>query len=87
MARTTKTITFSLPPELAEQVETARREEGRTMSELVREALRRYLEDREWRAITRYGQRRARALGLTPDDVERLVEEYRDEQGVRARRP
>lgn len=87
MARTTKTITFSLPPELAEQVETAKREEGRTMSELVREALRRYLDDREWRSILRYGERRARELGLTPDDVERLVEVYRAEQSGRARRP
>ena len=39
MTRKTKTITFSLLPEMAEQVQEAMREEGRTMSELIREAL------------------------------------------------
>ena len=51
--RNTKTITFSLPPELAEQVKNVVREEGRTMSELVREALRNYIEEREWLRGTR----------------------------------
>ena len=51
--RNTKTITFSLPPELAEQVKNVVREEGRTMSELVREALRNYMEEREWLRRTR----------------------------------
>ncbi len=44
--RNTKTITFSLPPEMAEQVQDVMREEGRTMSELIREALRNYMEER-----------------------------------------
>ena len=34
----TKTITFSLPPEMAEQVQDLMRDERRTMSELIREA-------------------------------------------------
>ena len=41
--RNTKTITFSLPPEMAEQVQDVMRDEGRTMSELIREALDEYL--------------------------------------------
>ena len=48
MPRKTKTITFSLPPEMAEQVRDVMRNEGRTMSELIREALRNYMEEREW---------------------------------------
>jgi CopG family transcriptional regulator/antitoxin EndoAI len=64
---------------MAEQVEKVRREEGRTKSELLREALRKYMLDRQWRGITSYGQRRAKELGITPDDVERLVDEYRTE--------
>ena len=47
--RISKTITFSLPPDMFEQVQRVREEEGRDMSELVREALRLYLEDRELR--------------------------------------
>jgi CopG family transcriptional regulator/antitoxin EndoAI len=84
MGRTTKTITFSLPPDMAAQVEKVMQAEGRTRSELLREALRRYLEEREWKEIFRYGEQRARELGLTPDDVERLVDEYRAEKAQRA---
>jgi predicted transcriptional regulator len=41
--RTRRTITISLPPEMAEQVESAMKAEHRTRSELVREALRTYI--------------------------------------------
>ena len=52
--RNTKTITFSLPPEMAQQVQDVMREEGRTMSELIREALRKYMEERKWLRTIRY---------------------------------
>ena len=52
--RKTKTITFSLPPEMAQQVQDVMKEEGRTMSELIREALRNYMEEREWLRTIRY---------------------------------
>ena len=55
-----KTITFSLPPEMFEQVDAVRREEGRDMSELVREALRLYMEERELRRQARLERLRAR---------------------------
>ena len=58
--RNTKTITFSLPPEMAEQVQDVMRDEGRTMSELIREALRNYMEEREWLKTIRYERLRAR---------------------------
>lgn len=41
MAR--ETMTISLPPEMAREVDTLRKREHRTRSELVREALRTYL--------------------------------------------
>ena len=58
--RNTKTITFSLPPEMAEQVQDVMRDERRTMSELIREALRNYMEEREWLRTIRYERLRAR---------------------------
>ena len=58
--RSTKTITFSLPPDMAEQVQDVMRDEGRTMSELIREALRNYMEEREWLRTIRYERLRAR---------------------------
>ena len=36
-----------------------------------------YMDDREWRSLLRFGQRRAREMGISPEDVERLLEEYR----------
>jgi CopG family transcriptional regulator / antitoxin EndoAI len=79
MPRTTKTITISVPPEMADQIEEIMREEGRTKSELLREALRQYMQDRQWKKVLRRSERRAKDLGITPDDVERLVDEYRSE--------
>ena len=49
MPRNTDTITFSLPSEMAEQLRQAVKEEQRTVSELLREAIRLYMEEREWR--------------------------------------
>ena len=66
-SRISKTITFSLPPEMAEQVQQVMRAERRTMSELVREALRNYMEEREWRRATRYERLRDREVDQLRD--------------------
>ena len=47
--RSTDTITFSLPPEMARELRQVVKEEDRTVSELLREAIRLYMEEREWR--------------------------------------
>ena len=60
MPRNTKVITFSLPPEMDEQLRQVVEEEGRTVSELLREAFRLYLEEREWRRQERMQRRRSR---------------------------
>jgi Arc/MetJ-type ribon-helix-helix transcriptional regulator len=44
MSRSSATFSVSLPPEMAEELERARRNEHRTRSEFVREALRQYME-------------------------------------------
>ena len=41
--RTTDTLTISLPPAMAKQMEKVQKEEHRTRSELLREALRQYV--------------------------------------------
>ena len=63
-----KTITFSLPPEMFEQVDAVRREEGRDMSELVREALRLYMEERELRRQARLERLRSRQANQSNDN-------------------
>ena len=67
--RKSRTITFSLPPEMFEQVQQVKDEEGRDMSELVREALRLYMEDRELRREARLERLRSRQVER--DDNER----------------
>jgi predicted transcriptional regulator len=44
--RTTNTLTISLPPAMAKQMERVQKEENRTRSELLREAWRQYFESR-----------------------------------------
>ena len=60
MPRNRKTITLSLPPEMDRQLRQVVEEEGRTVSELLREAFRLYLEEREWRRQERMQMRRSR---------------------------
>ena len=54
---------------MAEQVREVMKEEGRAMSELAREALRVYMEEREWRRLQRYGRLRARERGIASEDA------------------
>ncbi len=75
--RTTRVLSLSLPPELAKEAERIAKKEGRTQSELFREALRRYIQEKEWRELRRYGARQAARTGITEADVDRLVSEYR----------
>ena len=58
--RKSKVIAFSMPPEMAEQVQQVVKEEGRTVSEFLREAIRLYMEEREWRRQERLKRRRTR---------------------------
>ena len=58
--RNTATITFSLPPEMAQELRKVVREEDRTVSELLREAIRLYMEEREWRIRERMQRWRSR---------------------------
>ena len=61
--RNTDTITFSLPPEMARQLRQVVKEEDRTVSELLREAIRLYMEEREWRTRERLERLRSRRAG------------------------
>ncbi len=66
--RISRTITFSLPPEMFDEVQRVKEEEGRDMSELVREALRLYLEERELRRQERLERLRSRQTNQPEDE-------------------
>ena len=66
--RISRTITFSLPPEMFAEVQRVKDEEARDMSELVREALRLYMEDRELRREQRLERLRSRQANQSEED-------------------
>ena len=73
----TRVRSLSLPADLVREAERLARQEGRTKPEVLREALRRYAEERYWRRLKRYGAGRALKVGMTEADVERAVREFR----------
>ena len=85
--RIAKTVSITLPPDLLLKAQEIANREHRTMSELMREALRTYIAGRRaaaeesWREILEYGHARGRELGITTEeDVDRLIHEYRREK-------
>ena len=60
MPRNRKTVTFSMPPEMEQQLRQVVEEEDRSVSQLMREAFRLYLEEREWRIQERMQRLRSR---------------------------
>ena len=77
MGRTTQVISISIPPEMTNQIDRLAKSESRTRSELLREALRRYLEEQTWKKIFNYGRMKARTLGINRKETEEIVDEYR----------
>jgi CopG family transcriptional regulator/antitoxin EndoAI len=74
-------LSVSVPDELVEEVEAVASAQGKTKSELVREALRRHVELERFRALQRYGRAQAERRGIGPEDAEALVDEVRGERG------
>ena len=78
MSRTSKTMTISVPPEMEIQIQELMREEGRTRSELFREAFRCYVQDRQWRDALRYGRRKSAEAGIVSEaQVDKLIHDQR----------
>ena len=79
---------IALEPELLEQVGKLAQKEGKTADELANELLGPLLEirkqaeasDRRWQKLLDYGRGQAEKLGITENDVDRLIHEWRSEQ-------
>ncbi len=73
-----QTISFSALPKFREEIANMAKEEGMTLSEFIREALRRQIELKKFRQAQERFTGRARELGIEDeDDVERIVDEIR----------
>ncbi|HEY1341545.1 MAG TPA: ribbon-helix-helix domain-containing protein [Bryobacteraceae bacterium] len=81
--RISKTVSITLPPDMLSRAEQLAKRENRTMSELVREALRHYERKMWWEEMNAYGQEKAKALGLSESDVVPLVKEVRKQRHTR----
>jgi len=78
--RTYQTMSLSLPPKLLRKIAAQAKQEGKTKSEFIREALRQYLELRELIRVQNLFSRRAKDKGITNEsDVERIVDEARSQ--------
>jgi CopG family transcriptional regulator/antitoxin EndoAI len=73
-------LSVSIPDDLMRDAEEIARAQGKTKSELVRDALRRQIELEQFRELQRYGRGRAEERGIGPEDAERLVDESRSER-------
>ena len=68
-----------MPPNVAAEAEALVKREKRTMSEIMREAFRRYQRQREWDEANAYGSAKAKEKRITEADVVRLIKEFRAE--------
>ncbi len=75
----TQTFNIALPKELVKKVDELAKKEYRNRSELIREALRVYIEDKsEWEQIFRAGEKAMQEMGIKNEqEINDIVYEYR----------
>lgn len=74
-----KLLSVSVPDELIADAEDLARSQGKTKSEVVREALRRHVQHERYGELRVYGRRQAEVRGVGPEDVEGLIDDLRSE--------
>lgn len=75
----TQTLNIALPSDLIQKADQVAKREYRNRSELIREALRVYLEDKtEWEEIFKLGEKAMQAMDVkSENDVNKIVSKYR----------
>lgn len=82
MTRQTKIINMSIPQDLYSSLDKIARQRGTSRSQILKEALKNYIDEEiRWQQIRKWGKETATKLGIkNEDDVERIREEYWEEQ-------
>jgi Arc/MetJ-type ribon-helix-helix transcriptional regulator len=75
--RTTKIITFSVPPAIESLIHKHAEREHMTVSEFLREAVRRYIAIAELEALSNTGEKMTKKKKLRESDVQKWVSESR----------
>lgn len=72
------TVNVSFPKRLLQTMDRIAKEEARSRSELLREAVRSYVQrKRRWEQHLSFWSRQAARAGIQPEDVEKIVSEGR----------
>ena len=80
--RTTKPITISLPTNILRETERIAKEEVRTRTDVIRDALNQYVASRRWRRLRQWGAQTAERLELkTEEDLQSLLDRVRAQSG------
>jgi len=73
---------------MLQEAKTLARQENRTMSELVREALRQYQRQKRWESIATFGQASAEKIGVrNEEDVVQAIHNFRREKRLPQSKP
>ena len=75
----TQTLNIALPEDLVKKVDQLAKKEYRNRSELIREALRKYIENKEeWEQIFKTGEEAMSKMGIkSEDEINEIVYEFR----------
>lgn len=75
----TQTLNIALPKDLVKRVDELAKKEYRNRSQLIREALRVYLSDKQdWNDLLDYGKKVGKKMGIkSEEDVNKIVYEFR----------
>ena len=78
----TQTLNIALPEDLVKRVDQLAKKEYRNRSELIREALRKYIEDKEdWEQIFKAGEEAMEKMGIkSEDEVNKIVHDFRHQK-------
>ncbi|HWF10067.1 MAG TPA: hypothetical protein VG297_16480 [Bryobacteraceae bacterium] len=74
-----------LSDELLREVQETARAQNKQPAEVVTEAVSKYVKDRKWARFVERNEQRARELGITEQDIPRLIAETRLENKQRGR--
>jgi hypothetical protein len=72
-----------LSEELLAEIQAIATSERKSAEEVVQDALRAYRDEQGWRRLVLSGSKRAQGLGLKESDVNRLIQESRQETARR----
>ena len=76
--RTTEVLSVSVPAGMTKEIRRICKTEGKSRSQLFKDALQGYLFAQKWKSFQREAIAKARAMGVyTEDDVEKAIRQFR----------